>query len=210
MTKRNRHDRVKDDIKKAVESGLDVHQKIKTITLKALTERELDRENIKDVVESVSKGISDGMTIRSEQAKEIFTHAATALDDALAVAAEASKLAIEEASSKVSEYSHQDLNRAALDLQDLEGLFMDTLEKIADGNRLIYDVSGDFINHARQSGTAVGKQSLTVLESLKKLPHWGKEAVVSSAMAATITLAQLGSGILLGIAESLQPSHSEK
>jgi len=38
--------------------------------------------------------------------------AATALDDALAIAVEASSLAIEEAASRVSEYSEHDLNDA--------------------------------------------------------------------------------------------------
>jgi hypothetical protein len=51
---------------------------------------------------------------------------------------------------------------------------------------------------------------MTALDALKELSHWGKETVVSSAVAATITLAQIGSGILSGIAESLQSSHSKK
>jgi hypothetical protein len=205
MTKTNHQQDVQDKIRETLQSGVDVHQKIKDITLKALTKHELDRENIKNVVESVSKGISEGMTLRTGQAKELFGHSASALDDALAIAAEASKLAIEEASSRVSEYSQHDLNSAAKDLQDLEGVFLETIERIGSGNQVMADIVSDFVSHARQSGTAVGKQALTALDSLKLLPHWGKETVVSGAVAATITLAQIGSGILSGIAESLQP-----
>jgi hypothetical protein len=211
MTETNQHQEVKDATREAVESGSDVHDKIRTITLKALTERQLDMENIKNVAEAVSKGINEGMTTQSEHAKEVFEHAASALDDALAVAAEASKLAIEEAASRVSEYSDQDVNNASKDLQEMEGLFLDTLEKVAKGgNQVISDIVSDFVSHARQSGTAVGKQALTALEALKELPHLGKETVVSSTVAATVTLAQIGSGILSGIAESLQSSHSKK
>lgn len=211
MTKRKRHEEVKEDIREAVQSGFGVHEKIKTITLKALTERQLDRENIKDVAEAVSKGIYEGMATQSGQAKEVFTHAASALDDALAVAAEASKLAIEEVASRVSEYSHHDLNGATQDLQGMEGTLLDALEQAAkDSNQMVSDIVGDFVGHARQSGTAVGKQVLTVLEALKELPHLGKETVISSTVATTITLAQIGSGILSGIAESLQSSHSKK
>src|SRR5665811_300861 len=100
MSEINQQQDVKDEIREAVQLGSDVHDKIRTITLKALTERQLDMENIKNVAEEVSEGINEGMTTQSEHAKEIFTHAATALDEALAVAAEASKLAIEEATSK--------------------------------------------------------------------------------------------------------------
>jgi len=52
-------------------------------------------------------------------------------DDALAIAAEASSLAIEEAASKVNEYSAHDLNGAVKDIQAMEGLFLETLEKVA-------------------------------------------------------------------------------
>jgi hypothetical protein len=211
MTEINQHQDVKDATREAVKSGSEIHQKIKTITLKALTTRQLDMENIKNVAEAVSKGINEGVTTQGEHAKALFTQAASALDDALAVAAEASKLAIEEAASRVSEYSQQDLNGASKDLQDMEELFLDTLEKVAKGgNQVVADIAGDFVSHARQSGTAVGKQALAALEALRELPHWGKETIISSTVAATITLAQIGSGILLGIADSLQPSHTKK
>ncbi len=211
MTEINQHQVIKDEIREAVQSGSDVHHKIKTITLNALTKRQLDMENIKNVAEAVSHGITEGVATQSEHAKEAFGHAASALDDALAVAAEASKLAIEEAASRVSEYSHHDLSGANNDLQGLEGMFLDTLEKAAKGgSQLVADLVGDFVDHARQSGTAVGKQTLTALEALRELPHWGKEAVVSGTVAATVTLAQIGSGILSGIAESLQSSHPKK
>lgn len=211
MTEITHHQTVKDEIREAMQSGSDVHQKIKAITLKALRERQLDMENIKDVAEAVSNGITEGVNSQNEQAKEIFAHAASALDAALAVAAEASKLAIEEAASRVNEYSHHDLNDATQDLQDMEALFLDTLEKAAKGgNQIVSDIAGDFVNHARQSGTAIGNQVLTALETLKALPHWGKESVVSSTVAATITLAQIGGGILAGIAESLQSAHPKK
>jgi hypothetical protein len=211
MTKRKQHEKVKEETRAAVQSGAEVHEKIKAITLKALTEHQLDRENIKNVAEAVSKGIYEGMTTQSGQTKEAFSHAASALDDALAIAAEASKLAIEEAASKVNEYSHHDLNDATTDLEGMEGTFLGALEQATkDSNQMVSDIVGDFVSHARQSGTAVGKQVLTALEALKELPHLSKETVISSTVATTISLAQIGSGILSGIAESLQSSHPKK
>jgi hypothetical protein len=210
MTEINQRQDVKVAVRETVQRGSDVHQKIKAITLKALAERQLDRENIKTVVEAVSKGINEGLTAQSIQAKVLFSQAALALDDALAIAAEASKLAIEEAGSKVSDYSQYDLDSASKDILDMEGIFLDALENIVKGNQVVADVVGDFVTHARQSGTAVGKQALTALDALKQLPNWGKDIVVSNTVSASITLAQIGSGILLGIAESLQSSPSKK
>ncbi|MDO9139345.1 MAG: hypothetical protein Q7U38_03325 [Methylobacter sp.] len=195
----------------AVKSKTDVHHKIKDITLRALTLHQLDTENIKAVAEAVSQGIHDGVADQDEQAKDLFMHAVTALDNALAIAAEASTLAIEEAAANVADYSRHDLNEAINDLKDRESLFFDTLEKIAkDGNQRVADIINDFITHARQSGTAVGEQTLIALDALKDLPKLSKDIIVSSAVATTSTLAQIGSGILLGIAESLQPNPEKK
>lgn len=210
MTANNEQQALSDQIRDAVQSGSDIGQKIKTITLKALSERQLDKDNIKQVAETVSDGIYKGLIYQGGEAKAIFLQAASALDDAMAVAAEASKLALEEAVSKVDQYSRHDLDNAAKDLQDIEGIFIEALEKVFQGNQLLADIAGDFVGHARRSGTAVGEQAVAAMEALQALPQWGKETLISNTVAATVTLAQIGSGILSGIAESLQPPSSKK
>lgn len=208
MTEIDQQD-VTDAVRAAVKSGADVHQQVKDIILKALTTGQLDMENIKNVTEAVGKGIDEGIAGQDEHAKEIFIHAATALDDALAIAAEASKLAIQEAASKVS--SQHDFNDAIKDIQDMEGLFIDTLERVATGgSQVIADIVNDFIEHSRRSGTAVGRQALNALNALKDLPKVSTDLIISSAAATASALAEIAGGILLGIAESLQPSHSKK
>jgi hypothetical protein len=211
MTETNQQQDVKEAVRAAVKSGDDVHQQVKDITLKALTKRQLDMENIKSVTEAVIKGTNEGMTGHGEHGKKVFIQAATALDDALATAAEASALAVEEAATKVAEYSEHDFNGAIKDIQDMEGMFLDTLEKVAkDSNQVVSDIIRDFIAHTRQSGSAVGEQTLIALDALKDLPKISTDIIISSAVATTSTLAQIASGILLGIAESLKPSHSKK
>lgn len=211
MAETNQQQDVKDAVRAAVKSGDDVHQQVKDITLKALTKRQLDMENIKSVTEAVIKGTNEGMADHGKHGKEVFMQAATALDDALATAAEASALAVEEAASKVAEYSEHDFNDAIKDIQDMEGMFIDTLEKVAkNSNQVVADIIGDFIAHTRQSGTSVGEQTLIALDALKDLPKISKDIIISSTVATTSTLAQIASGILLGIAESLKPSHSNK
>ncbi len=209
MTGIDQQQNVTDTVRDAVTSGVDVHQQIKNIILKALTTGQLDMENIKNVTAAVGKGIDEGMAHQDEHAKEVFIHAATALDDALAIAAEASKLAIQEAAFKVT--SQHDFSEAAKDIQDMERLFIDTLEKVARGsNQVMAGIVNDFIDHSRRSGTAVGKQALIALDALKDLSRISTDIIVSSTAATTSALAKIGSGILLGIAESLQPAHSRK
>ncbi len=209
MTETAPQQHITDAVRDAVKSGADVHQQVKDIILKALTSGHLDMDNIKKVTEAVGKGIAQGVAGQDEHAKEAFKQAATALDDTLAIAAEASKLAIQEAATKVS--AHHDLNDAANAIQDMERLFIDTLEKVAKGgSQVIADVVNDFIDHSRRSGSAVGKQALIALDALKDLPKISTDILVSSSAATASALAKIGGGILLGIAESLQPSNSNK
>jgi hypothetical protein len=202
---------VKDAVRAVVMSGDDVHRLVKDITLKALTTGQLDMDNIKYVTEAVGKGIDEGINTQDEHAKEVFNHAATALDDALAIAAEASKLAVEEAVSKVTDFSQHDFDGAIKNIEEMEALFFDTLGKVAKGsNQVVADIVNDFIDHTRRSGTAVGKQALNALEALKDLPKISTGIIISSTVATTSALAQIASGILMGIAESLHSPHSKK
>jgi hypothetical protein len=202
---------VEKEVRETLESGSDIYQRVRAITLKALTERELDTDNIKSVVESVLKGMSAGISSQYEPAKEAFKQSVDAVDDALKKTAEASKLALEEAASNVEEFSRHDLKQTTEDLKSLENLFLETMEKVArESNETVSGIARDFISHARQNGTAVGKETQIVLEALNKLRHRGQDAVLSSAAATTSTLAKIASGILSGIAESLNPEKPKK
>ncbi len=209
MSETNQH--VEEAIREAVDSGTDIYQKVQAITLKALTERELDLENIKSVVQSAGKGINAGLVSQNEQGQEVFIQATGALDDALAKTVEASKLAIEEAASRVNDFSHDDVTQATDALKALESLFIETIQTVAQsGNQLMGNIAQDFVTHTQRSGTAVGKQTLIALDALKELPILGKDTIISSTLATTSTLAQIGGGILMGIAESLQSSQTKK
>jgi len=203
-------DNTRQAVKSAVASGEDIYTKIHDITLKALTEQELDLENIQNVAQAVGKGISEGIGHQA-QAKEILRESANALDDALAKAAEASKLAIEEAASRADEFSHEDLKQATENLRSLEELFLETMQEIVkNSNDVVVNTAQDLIAHVRQSGSAVGEQVLHGLQALQKLPELGKNAALTSAGATASTLAAIGSGILAGIADGLQGSRGEK
>ena len=209
MTKTKQH--VEDDIRAAVDSGTDIYQKVQAITLKALTDHELDLENIKSVVQSAGKGINAGLVSQNEQAQDAFKQAASALDDTLAKTVEASKLAIEEAASRVSDFSHDEVSEATDALKTLESLFIETMQTVAQsGNHMVRTVVEDFISHTQRSGTAVGEQTLLALDALKQLPTLGKDTVVSSTLATTKALAQISSGFLSGIAESIQSAQTKK
>ena len=49
-------EQLQDDIEAAVGAGQDIKEKVRRITVKALTEGDLDRESIRQVTEAVVKG----------------------------------------------------------------------------------------------------------------------------------------------------------
>ena len=200
---------VEKDVRETVESGVDIYERVRTITLKALTERTLDIDNIKEVMEAVLKGMSDGVSTHYDPAKRAFSQAAEALDDSLTKTAEASKLAIEEAASNLDEFSSHDFKRATDDLKSLESLFLETVETVGrHGNEIATKIAHDFLDHARQNGTAVGRQSRVILESLDNLRLSGQQAVMTGAAATTSALTKIARGILAGIAESIDSEKS--
>ena len=202
---------VEKDVRETVESGVDIYERVRAITLKALTERTLDIENIKEVMEAVLKGMSDGISPHYDPAKRAFKQTAEALDDTLSKTAEASKLAIEEAASSLDEFSDHDFKQATADLKSLEGLFLETIETVGrHSNEVAAKIARDFLEHTRENGTAVGRQSRIMLESLDNLRLSGQQAVMAGAAATASALAKIARGFLAGIAESLDSEKSQK
>jgi len=197
-------EQIQKDVRDTLEEGIDIYQKVRTITLTALTENDLDLDNIRRVIEAVLKGMSEGLDNHYQPAKDAFSQSVAAIDDALEKTAEASKLAVEEAASRVNEFSRRDLDQATEDIKSLEQIFLVSLENVTRGSETLVDVAGDFLKHVRQNGSAVGDQVRIALESLNKFRREGQGAFLSEVSATTSILAKIGSGILAGIAESLE------
>lgn len=195
---------VEDTVRQTIESGDDIYQKVRDITLRALTERELDRENIAAVLTAVGNGIIQGIDAQYDSSRKILDQSTQAMDDALASTAEATKLAVEEAASKVHDFSQHDVKTTMDDLQGLESLFLETLHNIVKESRgAAAEVAADLLNHARTKGTAVGARVESTLFALRNTLVQGESNVLASAKETTSTLAKIGSGILAGIADSL-------
>ena len=202
---------VEQTVREALETGQDIYQKVRDITLKALTEHELDGDNINEVVQAVGRGISSGIKSQSQTAQQVFKQSAEALDDALMSTAEATKLALEEAESKIHEFSEHDMKKSTEDLKSLETMFLDTMSDVArESSDVVSEIVRDFITHAQNNGTAVGKQTQSILDALGNLTQASGHAVVTTTVETTSKLARIGSGILAGIAESLQSDDTKK
>jgi hypothetical protein len=206
----NKHrDNLEGDIKEAVEADKDIRDTVRCITLKALSEGKLDLNELSQIARCVIKGAGLGAVIHSRDGQSHqLTKAVAGLEDALCSAVEASKLAVEEASSHVNTFSKQDLQRTINDLSELEAMYLETLKDVAkEANEAVSVTLNDLARHGRVSGTAVG-QKVTEVSTLlnQQLTERLSDTVaagVDSAAKITSNLAYAAAGFLDAFAQKL-------
>ena len=188
---------------------------VRGITLDALTRGHLDTDALKRVTAAVVKGAREGATPLGERGEQALKEAMRGLDEALAGAAEAAQLAIQEAVGRSSEFSRQGLKRAADDLATLQTLFIETLQDAErDAKGVVQETFSELIEHARISGSAVSQRVRTASDQLAHAMTEGardqakKGAEVLNHEAKL--LAGLAAGLLRGIAARLESKNTDK
>jgi uncharacterized protein DUF6781 len=200
--------KVRDEVRRAVGQGRNIQKAVRDITVNALTRGELDQDAIRKVTGEVMKGVQEAAAVKGLRAKDLVAEAVAGLDEALAHAAQALKLSIEEAAGRAEKFSREDLAKARSSLKNLEGDFLDTLRETARAGRgTVSAILDDLIKHAQGSGTAVGRQLQQMGGLSGRMAEAGRaqfEAGMRAAMSSTAMTARIASGVLAGIADSLE------
>lgn len=187
----------------------DIRTRVRDLTLRALQSRKLEAAEIRAVVRAVGEGVSLGAEHRVGEVKQALSLALSGLDDALVKAAQATHLALQELISQGKDFTDQDLKRALEDLKITEQAFLDTLGEVADlaGSKVRQEYK-DAVEHARRSGTDIGASVRSILgelgERLSATLQAGKSSGQDASRTVSTRLAALASGILAGMAESLE------
>lgn len=208
------------DVRSAVEQGHDIQEVVRQLTLRRISARSLDIESLRQIAASVLRGARSGVqreinlsAAQTETARVQLKQAVAGLDMALAQLVEASKLAVEEATSRAQKFSSEDLTRARADLGSIEEMFMETLQTSASSAR---DAAGDILHdltlHTRTHGSNVGaqiKETLAVItHQLGAAGHAQAVAGLHLAQATTDLLRQIAAGVLTGLADHVKPAHA--
>ena len=193
----------------AVVEGNNVQNTIRNIVTQALEEGNMEPDAIKQALNEVVEGACEGANIKPQENSEALKEVIDGVDSALTQASMTSKLAIEEASGNLQDFSDHDLKRALNDLQDLESLFFDTLSEVANqGKETGHDTLKSLLNHMQSSGSSVGQSVSEILTGLHRdLSEGGRLQKIQAADVAKVTgatVASIASGVLAGIADSLQ------
>jgi len=199
--------KMRDEVRRAIEQGRGIQKAVRDITLKALTRGELDPDAIRKVTRDAVKGVQEAAAVQGVRVKDVVAEAVAGVDEALAHAAQALKLSIEEAAGRAEKFSREDLAKARESLKNLESDFLDALRDTARaGSGTVSAILDDLIEHAQASGTAVGRQLERMSGLSGRMAEAGRaqfEAGMHAAMSSTAMMARIASGVLAGIADSL-------
>jgi hypothetical protein len=188
-----------------------IAREVRSLTLRALTEGTLQPGAVQRVVRAVVAGASRGAQGASD-GQSALREALKGLDEALAAAAQAVSLTLEEAISHAGAFSRQTLRRRLEDLSTLESLLIETVSQTASSAAgFTRTTLVDVADHARASGSAVGsavQEGVTSLgRALTETVSDQVEVTTSALQREAALLARLTSGVLQGIADRLRGLH---
>jgi len=187
----------------------DIENDIRRIVVQTLKESKFEPEAIKQTLHDVLEGASEGASHQFGENTEALEQVVSGIDAALTQVASASKLAIEEASGNLKDFSDHDLKRALTDLRELDGIFLNTLSEVANkGQEATKATLTGLLEHLQNSGSSVGDSVTKILSDLHHdLSKGGRlEKIQAAEMAKTASIGfiRMASGMLAGIADSLE------
>jgi hypothetical protein len=160
-------DEVKNAARELVRVGKDVREKLHELTVRALTQRQLAEQEIREVLDAITEGVSLGAAERTEEVRAALGDALTGMDDALSHAAEAMQLALGEASSHAQDFAEQDIKQSISELKQLEEMLLDTVTRVSKGaSGLVQQEMTALVEHARRTGTGTGERVKLVAEDV--------------------------------------------
>ena len=199
---------LKSEAEEAV-SAPDLRERVRELTARALHERRLALNDIREIVRAVASGVGDGLNARGGEMKDGIKQAVGGWDDAVGGAAQAASYTLKEAVSQGKAYKDSELKASLEQLRDLETQIVDTLTQTASqcGGKLKEELEF-LIDHLKISGTRTGEQVREALQQLasgvKASSEAGRAGLGESASTATERLSLVASGILAALSESLK------
>jgi len=208
-TKNSSAAHLKSAASESLQHGDNIHEKVRDITLNALTSRRFEPGQIKDVVRAMTEGITLGTAKRGGDTKRALSQAFAGLDEALMKSAEATRLALQELAAKAKDLNDTEVKQVLTNLSRLEDDFLSTVSSAADsaGQKIKTELH-DLVTHARRTGTDTGAK---VAETLGEFTSRTGSIVLDSAKAGVDTaleisarFTELAGGILAGLTDVLQ------
>ena len=198
----------------SIEQGERVRERVRDLTLNALTSRRFDRDAIRETVRVITEGVSDGAEGSRAGARQSLAEAIRGMDQALAKSVRAGHEAIGRLVDTGRGISERELQQAFAGLQKIEEDFIATVGQVAEsaGERAGPELR-EAIGQATRGGTETGRQAATAMTELARSVSGASLkftlAGIEIAGEFGVRFAQVASGVLAGMADALDKSSAE-
>jgi gas vesicle protein len=193
----------------AASSGANLRERARQLTLDALKDGKLSLDEIRQIGQSITEGVSLGLSGKGAELQAGMKEAVNGMDEAIGQAVQRVSMTFREAIDRGKEFNEQELKSSIERMRDLEKDFVQSLKDVAgkSGGKLkdeLTEISG----HLGRAGTDTGarvRESLSALSS--SLSTQATTTGTSVREAATTTasrLAELASGVLAGLSEVMK------
>jgi hypothetical protein len=191
-------------------AGENIRERVRELTLQALQSRRLDLAATREVITSLTQGISLGAERRGQDLRRALSDAFAGMDQAISKAAQASNLALKELASRGREFSDNELKQGLERMRQMEGDFLDSVREVSkSASGGVKREWQDLIAHAQRAGTDTGQViSQTARDFSARMTATMSEGAIAGVEAARQfgeRFAALASGILAGMSEALRP-----
>ena len=115
----------------AAASAPDLHERVRELTARALHERRMALNDMREIVGAITSGVGSGLTARGGEMKDGLKQAVSGLDDAVGSAAQAASYTLQEAAEQGKAFKDNELKASLEQLRDLETQLVDTLKQTA-------------------------------------------------------------------------------
>jgi len=195
-------------ISDAMAQEQDLRERVRNMVMRALSDRNWDVAEIREVLRQSFAGVGEGMPQRGNQAAAAAREAVEGLDEAVGRAVYALQMALEEAWGQGRRFTESDLKATADEVKGLENDLLTTLKESADkGQGVAKEVFSGLFEHLSRNGTDTGNQVRGVLEilgnRLADAAHGAGGELKDQARESTERLKSVASGMMRGLADGL-------
>ena len=190
-----------------------IRERVRDLTTQMLAGGRLDTEGVKDVVRTMSGGVSKP-PLDSAQAREAFAQAIRGLDEALLASSQATHTALQALAARGKEFSDNDLKHAFAALQTLQKDYVAVANQISEattGN--LRRELGDLALHAQRVGADVNVRFAQVMSEFANRIGSARAGAVpgfDSVRQYGANMTMFTSGLLAGFADALRQQSEAK
>jgi hypothetical protein len=199
----------------SVAAGDNIRERVRQLTLQALQSRRLDFNGMREVMKSMTEGVSVGAERRGHDVRAALADAFAGMDQAMSKAAQASSLALKELADRGREFSDTELKQGLERMRQMEGDFLDSVRQVSQAaGGSVKNEWQELIAHAQRAGTDTGR---VVSDTARDFSARMTATVSDSAIAGVEAARQFGerfaalaSGMLAGMSEAIRPESQDK